>query len=99
MTPDSPGTLAGVSHAYLMRHGQVVAQLIDARPDMPWFEARFIAEGGFAELEPLFRQELELAESDEFDAVSWQSLWERIWDAGVSLALPDGTRLDRDFAV
>jgi hypothetical protein len=42
---------------------------------------------------------VELSERNEFDAVAWQAIWEQIWDAGVTLLLPDGTMVDRDFAV
>jgi hypothetical protein len=50
-------------------------------------------------VETLFRRERDLLDADSFDADEWQTVWEQIWAAGISLALPDGTRLDRDFAV
>jgi len=68
---------------------------------MPWFQARFVALAGFEPLQPLFREELDLVEREDFDADAWQELWERIWaeGVGVALLLPDGTEVKRDFAV
>ena len=66
---------------------------------MPWFEAEFVPTEVFNEVAPLFRQERELVESVDFDLDEWQAVWERIWDAGISLEAADGTRRDRDFAV
>jgi hypothetical protein len=62
--------------------------------------AQFTATEAFAEVEALFRRELALVESDDiFDADEWQKTWEQLWERGVALHLPDGKRLDRDFAV
>ena len=83
----------------LLMGGEVIAELTDVRPDMPWFAAQFVPTEGFSRVEPMFRQERELAESRDFDAGAWQSIWERIWAEGVTLALADGTRIKRDFAV
>jgi hypothetical protein len=88
-----------VATARLTRNGETIGVLEDVRPDMPWFDARFARADGFAEIEPLFLQERELVEAGDVDAAAWQSLWERIWAEGVALELPDGTRLERDFAV
>jgi hypothetical protein len=79
--------------------GEMIAELTDVRPEMPWFEARFVPTDAFSRVEPLFRQERELAESRDFDAGAWQSIWERIWAEGVAPALADGTRVEREFAV
>jgi hypothetical protein len=83
----------------LLLRGDVVAELTDVSADMPWFEARFKRTEAFSEIEPLFREERELAEADHFDADEWQATWERIWATGVALELADGTRLELDFAV
>jgi hypothetical protein len=88
-----------VGDARLLRDEDVIAELKDVRPDMPWFEARFIPTEAFSDVAPLFRKEREVLESGSFDADEWEAVWERIWAAGISLALADGTRLDRDFAV
>lgn len=85
--------------ARLLLRGNVIAELTDVSSDMPWFEARFTRTEAFSEIEPLFREERELSEAANFDADTWQALWERIWAAGVALELADGTRLERDFAV
>ena len=54
----------------------------------------------FGEVEPLFRRELALTESlEQFDVDAWQETWEQLWQRGVSLLLPDGSRVERDFAV
>ena len=52
----------------------------------------------FREVEPLFRQELALAELPGH-ADQWQATWEQLWQRGVNLRLSDGSRFERDFAV
>jgi hypothetical protein len=71
-----------VAKARLTLNGELIGELQDVRPDMPWFEARFLPTEAFATVEPLFREERELSETAEFDADAWQSLWERIWGKG-----------------
>ena len=88
-----------MADARLLLRGEVIAELSGVRPDMPWFEATFVPRDGFSAVEPLFRQERELSDSADVDAEAWQSVWERIWNEGVALALADGTRVERDFAV
>jgi hypothetical protein len=88
-----------VASARLTLNGETLGVLEDVRPDMPWFDAWFVRAEAFAEVEPLFREERELVEAGDLDAASWQSLWERIWAGGIALELPDGTGLERDFAV
>jgi hypothetical protein len=79
---------------------RMIAQLDDIRPDMPWYVASFTGTEAYAEVEPLLRAELALTESDDgFDADEWQKMWEALWQRGLSLRLPDGTNLHRDFAV
>ena len=85
--------------ARLLLRGEVIAELADARPDMSWFEVRFVGTPGFSEVESLFREERALLDSPDFDSDAWQSVWERIWENGVTLELDDGTRVERDFAV
>lgn len=86
--------------ALLVCGDDILGRLEDVRPDMPWFEARFVATNAFADVEHLFHRELELVESgDALDVDGWEAAWEQIWGRGVGLVLPDGTRLDRDFAV
>jgi len=83
-----------------MLRGDVIARLEDVHPDMPWFEANFVRGEGFEQVESLFREERALVDSGAgFDADAWQAVWEKIYEAGVSLTLSDGTRMDRDFAV
>ena len=88
-----------VGDARLLRDGDVIAELKDVHADMPWFEARFVPREAFSDVEGLFREERDLVDSESFDPDEWQSVWQRIWTAGISLVLPDGTRLERDFAV
>ena len=85
--------------AHLLLDGARVAELQDVEPDMPWFQARFVASPGFEAVESLFQEERELSERDDFQAEAWQALWERIWSEGVTLLLPDGTEVRRDFAI
>jgi hypothetical protein len=88
-----------VTEARLTLNGESIGELREVRPDMPWFEARFSPTDAFAAVEPLFREEREVSERPNFDAQGWQSLWEQIWAEGVALVLPDGTVVERDFAV
>jgi hypothetical protein len=54
MTPD--GRYGGaVTEARLTLNGESLGDLREVRPDMPWFEARFIPTDAFAAVEPLFR--------------------------------------------
>ena len=87
---------------------RVIARLEDIQADMPWsrawriswFVSRITTTEAFGEVEPLFRRELALTESPEpFDVDAWQETWEQLWQRGVSLLLPDGSRVERDFAV
>ena len=94
--------------AVLMLGDRVIARLEDIQPDMPWskawrvrwFVGRVTTTEAFGEVEPLFRRERALTESPEpFDVDAWQETWERLWQRGVNLVLPDGSRAERDFAV
>ena len=87
---------------------RVIARLDDIQADMPWsrawrvrwFVSRITTTEAFGEVEPLFRRELALTESPQpFDVDAWQETWEQLWQRGVSLLLPDGSRVERDFAV
>jgi hypothetical protein len=97
-----------VDTAVLMLDERVIARLEDTQPDMPWrrawrlpwFAGRITTTEAFREVEPLFRRELALTESPEaFDVDAWQEIWEQLWQRGVSLLLPDGSRVKRDFVV
>jgi hypothetical protein len=73
--------------AMLMLGKRVIGRLDEICPDMAWFAARFIAAEAFAEVEPLFRRELALIESEDgFDAEGWQQTWEQLWQLGSSVA-------------
>jgi hypothetical protein len=85
--------------ARLLLRGEMIAELIDVSPDMPWFEARFVEKDGFSEVASLSREERDLLDSADFDVAAWESVWERIRERGVTLALADGTHIDRDFAM
>jgi hypothetical protein len=100
--------VARVDAAVLMLGDRVIARLEDIQPDMnwarawrlPWFVSRITTTEAFGEVEPLFRRELALTKSPEpFDVDAWQETWEQLWQRGVSLLLPDGSRVERDFAV
>jgi hypothetical protein len=96
-----------VDAAVLMLGEQVIARLEGMRPDMPWrrawrlpwFVGRITTTEAFREVEPLFRRELALTESPEPNTDEWQATWEELWQRGVNLVLPDGSRVERDFAV
>ena len=88
-----------MDEARLILGDRPIADLSDLRPDMPWFVARVTTLDGYAEVEPLLRRERELAEADAFDADAWEARWQELWDKGLALSLPDGHRLERDFAV
>ena len=87
-----------MADARLTLNGESIAELLDVRPDMPWFEARFVPAEAFATVEPLFREEREMSERADFDVDAWQILWEQIWARGVALVLSDGKRMERDLA-
>jgi hypothetical protein len=78
---------------------RAVGRLDEIRPDMPWFVSRFAPTEAFAEVELLFQRELSLTEAEDFDAEAWEAAWEDLWRRGLALLLPDGRRLERDFAV
>jgi hypothetical protein len=91
-----------------MLGGREIARLEEIQPDvpwrrawrLPWFVGRITTTQAFGEVEPLFRHELELADSPEpFDADEWQATWEHLWQRDVNLVLPDGSRVERDFVV
>ena len=94
--------------AVLMLGERVIARIEDIQPDVPWsrawrqrwFLGRITTTEAFREVEPLFRRELALTDSPEsFDVGEWQETWELLWQRGVNLVLPDGSRVERDFAV
>jgi hypothetical protein len=92
-----------VETAVLMHGDRVIARLEDIQADVPWsrawrvrwFVSRITTTEAFGEVEPLFRRERALAKSPE----PWQETWEQLWQRGVSLLLPDGSRVEHDFAV
>ena len=88
-----------MAEARLTLNGELIAELQDVQPDMPWFEARFVPAEAFATVEPLFREEREMLDRADFDADAWQTLWEEIWAQGVALVLSDGACIERDFAM
>jgi hypothetical protein len=102
------GRVASVEAAVLMLGDRVISRLEDIQPDVPWsrawrvpwFVGRVTTTEAFGEVEPLFRRELALTESPEpFDVDAWQETWQQLWQCGVSLLLPDGSRVERDFVV
>ena len=106
--PGGGGRVARVDAAVLLLGERVIARFEDLQPDMPWRRAwrlpwlvgRVTTTVAFREVEPLFQRELALTESSEpFDVEEWQATWEQLWQRGVNLLLPDGSRFERDFAV
>lgn len=79
----------------LFRGDELVARLVVESPDFPWLRARVQALPGFADLRPLFAEEVRLLQAaDEPGAglgpdSAWEHAYWRIRDA-VRLVDPDG---------
>jgi hypothetical protein len=61
----------------LMRGSERVARLEQVDLDMPWFICSFRPERGFAELEPLFREQERLLEAEDWDGA--EALWSELF--------------------
>ena len=58
--------------------------------DFPWLSGRFLPQPGFAEVKPLFDEEIALCEQEDLDVEAWEAAYERIREAGLVLVAPDG---------
>lgn len=73
----------------LYRGTELVGEIEIDGSDFPWLEGRFVAHPGFAEVKPLFDEELRLADEDSADG-AWDAAYYRIRQAGLRFVKPDG---------
>lgn len=73
----------------LHRGDQLVARLVVTGGDFPWLNARVEACDGFAEVRPLFVEELRLMNDADRDGTAWGAQYEAI-RRSVTLRYPDG---------
>ncbi|MFI5606131.1 hypothetical protein [Amycolatopsis sp. NPDC051903] len=74
----------------LVRGDELLGEIVLENADMAWHFGRFKPQPAFAEVKPLFDEELALVDSgleDNYDA--WERIWERI-TASMSLVSPRG---------
>jgi hypothetical protein len=79
---------------HLRRGEEVLGEITITEADFPWLRGSFIARAGFAEVAPLFTEEIALGEvtldSDRVaDIEAWEAAYERITNT-MSLAAPSG---------
>ncbi|GAA1656856.1 hypothetical protein GCM10009733_063120 [Nonomuraea maheshkhaliensis] len=72
-----------------MRGDDLVGEITIADVDMPWFSGRLVAGPAYPDLEPLFRQELELLDTLDEDYERWEAIYGEIARA-VRLVAPHG---------
>lgn len=79
----------------LRRGDEVLAELVVTVPDFPWLGGVLAPAAGFADVRPLFEEELRLSRLTEDDG-AWIEVWEqhleRLWSA-VRLVDPDGVEV------
>src|SRR5689334_10456626 len=68
---------------------ELLAKLVVRGGDFPWLNAEVRPAAGFAEVRPLFDDELRLLEVLDEDPESWEAAYRRI-RAAVRLVAPDG---------
>jgi hypothetical protein len=69
---------------------EVVSELCD----FPWYGGRFTPTPAFADVAPLFAEELRLLDSDDFDA--WDAVWQQIDAPGLRLVPVHGGVADTE---
>lgn len=72
----------------LVRGGELLGEIVIESADFPWLSGRFVPRAAFAEVKPLFDEELALAESDADDD-GWERIYHRI-TGSLSLLSPHG---------
>ncbi|MER7077584.1 hypothetical protein [Saccharopolyspora kobensis] len=72
----------------LHRGEELVGEIEVTDADFPWLSGPFRPQPAFAEFEPVFAAELELAESDD-DWAAWEQIYDRINEA-LTLVSPRG---------
>ena len=73
----------------LLRGDELVAELVVTGGDFPWLNAEVRPAAGFAEVRPLFDDELRVLELLDEDPEPWEAAYRRI-RAVVRLVAPDG---------
>jgi len=73
----------------MMRQDELVGEITVESADWPWLNGRFVAGPAFADLEPLFSQELALLDHLDDDYEAWEAIYEQIASA-VQLIAPHG---------
>jgi hypothetical protein len=72
-----------------VRGDDLLGEIIVEDTDFPWLRGRLVPGPAFAELRPLFEQELALVEADPFNVDAWQQIYDRIVES-VELTSPSG---------
>src|SRR4051794_24585301 len=87
-----------VDFATLRFGAEEIARVEEIQVDewVGWLRGRWSPLPGFARIHELFAAKE--AVGGHYDASVWRSVWERLWDQGVSLEF-DGNCFTRDFAV
>ncbi|MBP2478752.1 hypothetical protein JOF53_007624 [Crossiella equi] len=73
----------------LVRREELLGEVVVEERDFPWLRGRFLAQPGFAEVKPLFDEELALLEADV--AEGWDEAYSLV-EAAVRLVAPNGGR-------
>jgi hypothetical protein len=74
----------------LLRGEELLGEIVIEDGDFPWLSGRFRPQPAFAEVKPLFDEELGLVESgSDEDIEAWESVYERI-TGSLSLVAPHG---------
>jgi len=73
----------------LVRDGELLAELVVTGGDFPWLNAKVRPAAGFAEVRPLFDDELRRLELIDDELEQWEAAYRRIREA-VRLLAPDG---------
>lgn len=73
----------------LLRGDELLAELVVTGGDFPWLNAEVRPAAGFAEVRPLFDDELRLLELLDDDPEPWEAAYRRI-RAAIRLVAPDG---------
>jgi hypothetical protein len=75
-------------------HGRdrLLAELIITGSDFPWLYARLEPHDGWAEVQPLFAEELRLLDHIDDETASWEAAYDAVREA-VVLRYPDGNEV------
>lgn len=75
----------------LVLRDEVIGEIEITDSDFPWLSGTFVARSGFAEVKPLFDEELALLECEDYDA--WDDVYCRIRGTGLRLFAGDGNEV------